>query len=436
LPTPAFRPSPPTRCAGGPLLSREKRERTWPLGAALAAFAFASPAPAQDELYRYRAGEEPRWISPENPTGAKGAGGAENRGAKGHAFETIPIGGSHVLADIKGAGTIDRMWMTIEDRSPEALRGLRLDMYWDGAATPAVSAPLGDFFLHGAGEMVPMETALLASPEGRSFVSYVPMPFRKGARIVVANESGKPVNLIFYDVNYRALRRQPADSLYLHAWWSRERATRLGRDFRILPRIRGRGRFLGASVTVLTNPAYEKTWWGEGEVKIALDGDSSANPTLVGTGTEDYIGTAWGQGAYINRYQGAPVATWEGDGRWTFYRFHVPDPIFFSRDIEVSLQMIGGARKAIVLGLQKKGVPLIPVTIDPGSRNNFQQLLVKDPPVPLSDPSLPDGHTNFYRSDDVAAVAYFYLDRPEGALPPIAPADQRRAALRLPPVKK
>lgn len=396
----------------------------------------ASPAPARDELYRYRAGEEPRWISPENPTGSKGAGAAENRGAKGHAFETIPAGGSHVLADIKGAGTIDRMWMTIEDRSPEALRGLRLDMFWDNAATPAVSVPLGDFFLHGAGEIVPMETALLASPEGRSFVSYLPMPFRKGARIVVTNESGKPANLIFYDVNYRALRRQPADSLYFHAWWSRDRATRLARDFPILPRIRGRGRFLGASVTVLTNPVYEKTWWGEGEVKIALDGDSSTRPTLVGTGTEDYIGTAWGQGAYINRYQGAPIATWDGDGRWTFYRFHVPDPIFFSRDIEVSLQMIGGARKAIVLGLQKKGVPLIPVTIDPGSRNNFQQLLVKDPPVPLSDPSLPDGHTNFYRSDDVAAVAYFYLDRPEGALPPVAGPAERMAAIRKPPEKK
>lgn len=402
----------------------------------LGLLAFAPGAPAQEELYRYRAGEETRWISPENPTGAKGAGGAENRGAKGHAFETIPVGGTHVLADLRGAGTIDRIWMTIEDRSPEALRGLKLEMFWDGAATPAVSVPLGDFFLHGAGEMVPMETALLASPEGRSFVSYLPMPFREGARIVVANESGKPVNLIFYDIDYRALRRQPRDALYFHAWWSRERRTVLGRDFRILPRVRGRGRFLGASVTLLTNPAYERAWWGEGEVKIALDGDRSAGPTLVGTGTEDYIGTAWGQGAYVNRYQGAPIATWEGGGRWTFYRFHVPDPIFFSRDIEVSLQMIGGARKAIVLGLQKKGVPLIPVTIDPGSRDNFRQLLVQDPPVPLSDPALPDGHTNFYRSDDVAAVAYFYLDRPDGALPPIAAAAERVAAIRKPAEKK
>ncbi len=399
----------------------------------IAALLIAAPAYAGEELYRYRADEAPRWISPENPTGAKGAGARENRGAKGHAFETIPVGASHVLADIGGAGTIDRMWMTIEDRSPEALRGLRLDIFWDGAATPAVSAPLGDFFLHGAGEMVAMETALLASPEGRSFVSTIPMPFRRGARIVVTNESGKPVNLIFYDVNYRVLKAQPKDALYFHAWWSRERATRLGRDFRILPRVTGRGRFLGASVTVLTNPVYEKSWWGEGEIKIALDGDRADAPTLVGTGTEDYIGTAWGQGAYINRFQGAPVASWEGDGRWTFYRFHLPDPIFFRSDIEVALQQMGGARKAIVLGLQKKGAPLIPVTIDPGSRNNFQKLLESG--KPLSDPGLPDGHTNYYRSDDVAAVAYFYLDRPDAALPPIAPAAERIAGIRPPPKK-
>lgn len=393
--------------------------------------ALALALAAQDLHLAPPDGERTRWISPENPTGAKGQGARENRGGKGHAFDTIPVGGVHTLVDIKGAGVIDRMWMTIEDRSPEALRGLKLQMFWDGAATPAVSVPLGDFFLHGAGEMTAMETALFASPEGRSFVSYATMPFRKAARITITNESGKPVNLIFYDVNYRAVARQPDNAMYLHAWWSRDRATALGRDFHILPRIRGRGRFLGASVTVLTNPAYEKTWWGEGEVKIALDGDRPDAPTLVGTGTEDYIGTAWGQGAYVNRYQGAPVATWEGDGRWTFYRFHIPDPVWFSQDIEVSLQQMGGARKAIVQGLQRKGAPLIPVTIDPGSRTNFQQLLASG--KKLDDPTLPDGHTNYYRSDDVAAVAYFYLDRPESALPPIAGPAERMAALRRPP---
>lgn len=404
------------------------------MSAAAAALLLLGAQGAVEDLYRYKPQEQTRWASPENPAAAKGAGARENKGAKGHAFDTIAVGASHTLADISGPGTIDRIWMTIEDRSADALRGLRLEMFWDGAATPAVSAPLGDFFLHGAGEMLPMDTALLASPEGRSFVSYIPMPFRTRARIVITNESSKPVNLIFYDVDYRQVRSQPADALYFHAWWSRERATTLGRDFRILPRIEGRGRFLGASVTVLTNPVYEKTWWGEGEVKIALDGDRPDAPTLVGTGAEDYIGTAWGQGAYVNRFQGAPIATWEGEGRWTLYRWHVPDPVWFHRDIQVTLQQIGGARKAIVQGLLAKGAPMIPVTIDPGSRNNFQKLL--ETGKRLDDPSLPDGHTNYYRSDDVAAVAYFYLDRPAGTLPPIAPAAERMTALRKAPEKK
>ncbi|MFV1919665.1 glycoside hydrolase family 172 protein [Sphingomonas sp. MJ1 (PH-R8)] len=397
-----------------------------PLAPALALI-LAAPSSAQD-LYRSPPpDEETRWISPENPGDGRAPGGQENRGAKGHAFDTIPVGGALTLANISGPGVIDRMWMTIEDRSPQALRGLKLEMFWDGATRPAVSVPLGDFFLHGAGEMTAMDTALFASPEARSFVSYVPMPFRRGARVVVTNESGKPVNLIFYDVTYRELKRPPGDALYFHAWWSRELATTIGRDFRVLPRIAGAGRFLGMSVTVLTNPAYEKTWWGEGEVKVALDGRPG---WLVGTGTEDYIGTAWGQGAYANNYQGAPVATWEGDGRWTFYRFHVPDPIWFRQGIEVTLQQMGGAPRGIVQGLIAKGAPLTPVTIDPGSRTNFQQLLATGKRI--SDPSLPDGHTNYYRSDDVSAVAYFYLDRPDGVLPALADPGLRLRSLRAP----
>ena len=383
------------------------------------------------DLYRYRPAQQSRWATPENRSASKGGGGRENKGAKGRAWDRMKPGDAYVLADIQGAGTIDRIWITIDDRSPEALRGLKLEAFWDGSNEPAVSVPFGDFFLHGSGEMVPMETALFASPEGRSFVSYVPMPFRKAARIVLTNENAKPIN-IFYDVNYRALPSQSDDTLYFHAIWRREKATKPGTDFAILPTIRGRGRFLGTSVTVLTNPAYEKSWWGEGEVKIYLDGDRDT-ATLVGTGTEDYIGTAWGQGAYINRYQGAPIASWDAGGRWTFYRFHVPDPIWFQDDIKVTIQQIGGAPKTDVLRFKKAGAPLIPVSVDVGNREGgFAALLANV--TPLENVKL-DGWTNYYRSDDVAAVAYFYLNRAEGQLPPVAQVADRTSQLRLAPKK-
>lgn len=241
-------------------------------------------------LYEYQPGSDTRWGSGENLRAEKGRGGLENRGHKGHAFEGIPAGGRLVLADVTGPGVIDRMWMTFADRSPAMLRALRIDIYWDGATTPAVSAPLGDFFGHGAGEIVRMDTELVSSPEARSFVATIPMPFRRGARVVVTNESAVDLSPIYYDINFRKLAKPLPNALYLHAYWSRDRATKLGRAFQVLPRVSGRGRFLGSVVTVFVNPVYGKTWWGEGEVKFHLDGDRAA-ATLVGTGTEDYIGT-------------------------------------------------------------------------------------------------------------------------------------------------
>ena len=395
------------------------------------ALAIGATEAGSSDLYRYQRDEQTRWASPENRAAVKGEGGRENKGAKGHAWDRIQPGEAYVLADVTGAGTIDRIWITIDDRSPEALRGLKLEAFWDDSGKPAVSVPFGDFFLHGAGEMVPMETVLFASPEGRSFVSYVPMPFRKAARLVLTNENSKPIN-IFYDVDYRVLPSLPEDALYFHATWRRERATKLGEDFRILPRVSGHGRFLGSSVTVLTNPAYEKSWWGEGEVKMYLDGDRRS-ATLVGTGTEDYIGTAWGQGAYVNRFQGAPIASWDAGGRWTFYRFHIPDPVWFHGEIEVTIQQIGGAPKADVLRFLKAGTPLIPVSVDAGNRKGGFVSLLADG-ISLKDVKL-DGWTNYYRSDDVAAVAYFYLNRAGGISPPIAPVAERLAALRSPPKK-
>ncbi len=80
--------------------------------------------------------------------------------------------------------------------------GLKIEMYWDGIAEPAVSAPLGDFFNHGLGQMSAFENALFSSPEGRSFNCHIPMPFKKGMKIIVRNTTEKDVAMFFYDVDY------------------------------------------------------------------------------------------------------------------------------------------------------------------------------------------------------------------------------------------
>src|SRR5215218_604718 len=181
---------------------------------------------------------ETRWASPENPTGEKGRAGTAAGGRKGSATIPIKAGASVVLAEAKNAsGMVQRIWMTMPDRSPQMLRGLRLEMFWDGAATPAVSAPVGDFFGVGLGQMAQFESALFSNPEGRSLNCFVPMPFRTGMRIVMTNESGRDLPELFYDVDYTLGDRHPSNVLYFHAHWRRENPTTVKRDFEILPRV-------------------------------------------------------------------------------------------------------------------------------------------------------------------------------------------------------
>jgi len=364
------------------------------------------------ELYQLPSDKHQRWISFENINGEKGAGGTANEGAKGHAFDFIMPGESVDLVNFEGSGTVRRIWMTLSQRSPEMMRSLRIDMYWDGSDKPAVSAPLGDFFGVGLGQRVPFESALFSDPEGRSFNCNIPMPFRENARITITNDSKDEYTILFYDVDI-LLEAHDEDMLYFHTYWNRSLDTPLGEDFEILPPVEGAGRFLGTNIGVRTHEKYEDTWWGEGEVKVYLDGDNEF-PTLVGTGTEDYIGTAYGQGEFDHMYQGSLISNPE-HRMFAFYRYHIPDPVYFYGNIKVTIQEIGGAPHKKVKELVANGAQLIPISVHNGE--DFHKLLEAESPLGINDPDIPKGWTNFYRQDDYSATAYFYLNSPNSDLP-------------------
>ena len=94
-------------------------------------------------------------ISPENPTGEKGKGAAAVDGIESHSARELGIGWkispflrlaggeTALLADVKGQGAIKHFWIT---DSAKAGRLLILRIYFDSHPTPAVEAPLGDFF--------------------------------------------------------------------------------------------------------------------------------------------------------------------------------------------------------------------------------------------------------------------------------------------------
>lgn len=373
------------------------------------------------ELYDIPRSKETRWISLENLSGDKGKAGIENKGAKGHASEWIKAGESKIMMDYEGAGVINRIWMTIIARNPAALRSIYIEMYWDNAKKPAVSVPLGDFFGIGLGRRTPFQSVFFSDPEGKSFNCYIPMPFKKHAKIVFINES-KQDQLLFYDVNLTKLNKHPKKIAYFHAYWGNSSQCKLGEDFEILPKVQGKGRFLGTNLSIVADTIYGDLWFGEGEVKIYLDGDNP-HPTLAGTGTEDYVGSAWNLGPFSQMYQGAPIVD-KVNRQFAFYRYHIPDPVYFDSDCRVTIQQMGGGGRDLIRAIAKAGGEVKPVTVM--TSKGLVKLLEESSFPDINDDNFPsDEWVNFYRLDYYSATAYFYLDKPENNLPALAPVSQR-----------
>ncbi len=376
-------------------------------------------------------GVETGWVSAENPTGAKGKGAMTNKGAKGDAYLLLPPNERTVIFDQKGAGIITKMWSANSLLwGTDTRRNVILEIFWDDADKPAVSVPFVEFFGNALGIYRKFESELFANPEAKSHNAFIPMPYRKAARIEMVNNTDNII-MFYYKINFVKVPRHDDDMLYFHAYWHRDLDTKLGEDFEILPRVEGSGRYLGTHIGVIGNEAYKGSWFGEGEVKIYLDGDDKY-PTLVGTGTEDYIGSGWGQGEFYNRIQGSLVSDKEHD-LYSFYRYHTLDPVYFHKDCRVTIQQMGNTPKGNMLKIRAKGVDIEPLwsyVEKDGLDASKRYLDMKNPPALESD-EFPDGvSTTWYRSDDVSAVAYFYLDKPASSLPAIQPKEIRNARMQ------
>ena len=293
-------------------------------------------------------GHESRAYTFENPTGARGAGGTAHNGRKGAPNRFLQPGERVVLADIDGRGRVSHMWMTmsalrsIGDSAPAFLRSQVLEVFYDDLDAPSVSVPALDFFgvVHG----VPSSYASLmtAANEGLGLESRIPMPFDGRMRIEYVNASDE-LAILYYQVDV-LLGPRAAEGGRLHAVFHRENPSTPGDDLRILDGLRGPGRYLGMTGGVRPFDGY---WWGEGEVKVYLDGE--ALPTICGTGTEDYLGSAWCLGEFAAPESGAPLVVGStgtvagGCSLVSFYRWHVSDPVLFGESAIVTLQQIGAA---------------------------------------------------------------------------------------------
>lgn len=294
-------------------------------------------------LYQPNTGLRSRSISFENPTGAKGAGGRAasplGQGRKGDPARVVAPGECVCLADIAGPGTIRHIWMTTA-ASRRIMRGAVLRAYWENSAFASLAVPLGEFFGFAHGSTAAFQSAMTSVGQRYGMNNFMPMPFTDRARLELHNESDKPMTL-FYQVDYTEGDKHPNDVGRLHGLFLRQNPTTAGQDFELLPKRTGAGRFLGAVIGI--RPLGE-AWWGEGEVKFFLDGDNEF-ATIVGTGSEDYVGLSWGiqQTPYL--YMGANRVDGDGldDGPVSMYRWHIPDPLYWQEDIRITMQQIGHA---------------------------------------------------------------------------------------------
>ena len=260
----------------------------------------------------------------------------------------IAPGKTLVLADIAGPGH-DRAHLADLPRAGTRLAGQgrqrrplgtgAADLLGRRGQEPAVESPIGDFFAAGL------------RPAGRGQLGHGGR--RRGRRLqlllahavlqVGADRDREPerqaAGLVLLPRRLPARGVAAAETPYFCAEYRQEFPTQSGRDYLILDAV-GRGHYVGTVLSArLAQPRVVRRRGREVLHRRREDG-----PSLWGTGTEDYVCNAWGMGVGTFPYFGVPIL----EGEWgmvgwrtSVYRWHVPDPVRFTKSLRVEIENAG-----------------------------------------------------------------------------------------------
>ena len=271
----------------------------------------------------------------------------------------IQAGETRTIAEIKGAGIIKPIWITIACQDPMIRRNAILRMYWDDEKHPSIESPVGDFFGQGWGENYNfISLPLAAAPSGvRALNCYFPMPFGKGAKITIENQSDVEIRSFYYYIDYEQHKSIPDNLGRFHAWWHRELTepatpeegenewdtlgehspNPTGDENYVFADIIGKGHFVGVNYYV---DSPTPMWYGEGDDMFFIDGEPWP-PSLHGTGTEDFFNSSWcPKELYTHPYFGyARVNNETGFlGRTHCYHFFLESPIAFNKSLKATIE--------------------------------------------------------------------------------------------------
>ena len=225
------------------------------------------------------------------------------------------------------------MWFTIAGRDRRYPRTLVLRIYWDGAERASVETPIGDFFAAGNGMRADVDSLpIQVTSYGRALNCYWHMPFRREARIEVANE-GQNQLTVYWQCDWIELPAAPDDLLYFHARYRQEFPARPFSPYVIFDG-RGTGHYVG---TVFSIQSSYGSWFGESDDRFYVDGEPE--PSIVGTGCEDFFNDAWNLRLFTNDNTGVTIKEPNGeDCRFTAYRWHIHAPVTFRESLKVEIE--------------------------------------------------------------------------------------------------
>jgi hypothetical protein len=246
---------------------------------------------------------------------------------------TLQPGQGGMVGVRKGSRAISEMIFRIEAQDvASALRQVVLRIEFDGHET--VTCPLGDFFGTTPG-LNPYESLPVTVTADGYLVSHWFMPFEERTRLALENRGSQDVGVVaaVTSVPYRWTDR----SMYFHARWriNFDVPTRPMQDWNYVS-IHGQGVFVGAAFAI-ANPV--KNWWGEGDEKIYIDGESF--PSHFGTGTEDYFGYAWcSPEPFRHAYHNQPRCDGPGNyGHTAVNRWHIVDRVPFGQSFRFDMEL-------------------------------------------------------------------------------------------------
>ena len=245
----------------------------------------------------------------------------------------VEPGKTVTLTTLEGPGEIRHMWFTIAGRDRRYPRTLVLRIYWDGAKTPSVETPIGDFFAAGNGMRADVNTLpIQVTSYGRAQNCYWRMPFRREARIEVTNE-GQNQLCVYWQFDWMELPRVPDDMLYFHARYRQEHPAKPFSPY-VIFEGKGEGHYVG---TVFSIQCSYASWFGESDDRFYIDGERE--PSIVGTGCEDFFNDAWNLRLFTNPNTGVTIKEPNGeDCRFTAYRWHVRAPVTFRKSLKVEIE--------------------------------------------------------------------------------------------------